>query len=131
MLKSCASCGRVHAKGIDCPKKPKPKKEKTEITKFRSSAKWKRVREATVRRDNYLCRVCLSKGIYKSEDLEVHHIVPLIIDFSLRTDTDNLITLCGTCHEKAECGSIPADTLRELVVSESPPPAAESVPGEP
>ena len=122
MLRSCAYCGRVHERGFRCPKKPVEKKKTTEITKFRSSFKWKHIREIAMRRDNCLCLMCRSEGVYKSDDLSVHHIVPLVIDFSLRTDPDNLITLCTTHHEEAERGDIPADVLRGLIQAEDTPP---------
>ena len=130
MLRSCAYCGRVHDRSFDCPKKPKKEKAVNDITKFRGSSKWKRLREAIVCRDRCLCCVCRSKGIYKSDDLSVHHIVPLVIDFSLRTDPDNLITLCTTHHEEAERGDIPADVLRGLIQAEDTPRGSESDSGE-
>ena len=122
LKKSCPYCGRVHDKGFVCPKKLKPqKKEPTDITAFRSSARWQKTRDFIVRRDNFLCRICLENGILTSGDLTVHHIVPLAVDFSKRVDPDNLITVCPQCHEKAESGSIGADHLRVLAMSEIPP----------
>lgn len=48
------------------------------------------------------------------EGLEVHHIVPIETDASLAFDDNNLITLCGRCHEFAEAGQIKADDLRRM-----------------
>jgi 5-methylcytosine-specific restriction endonuclease McrA len=82
--------------------KPRRRKESTEIVKFRSSNAWAKKRIEIKKRDLYLCQACKAKGIYTYEGLEVHHIVPLDKDFSLRLDGGNLVTLCGRCHEEAE-----------------------------
>ena len=122
MKKSCPYCGRVHEKGFVCTKKPVPqKKEPTKITAFRSSAQWQKTRGFIVKRDKFLCKICLENGVFTSGDLQVHHITPLAADFSKRTAPDNLITLCPKHHEDAEKGAIGADHLRELAVSEIPP----------
>ena len=123
MKKSCPYCGRVHDRGFECPKKPafSSKKVTTEITSFRSSSKWQKIRDFIVKRDNFLCRNCLENGVFTSGDLQVHHIVPLSVDFSKRCDPGNLITLCPKCHEDAERGTISADRLRELAGGDIPP----------
>ena len=116
MLKSCIYCGGIHTRGFVCPKKPKTQsKYEKQIDIFRGSVKWKNKREHIYRRDMYLCRVCLDKGVYCSGDLSVHHITPLASDYSMRLDDENLITLCGYHHEAAEKGDIPAEYLRKLV----------------
>lgn len=51
--------------------------------------------------------------------LEVHHIVPLVEDYDLRAEEDNLITLCTLHHKDAEAGKIDRETLRRL--AEDPP----------
>lgn len=60
-------------------------------------------------RDHYLCQACLHNldghGVrYTTDQLEVHHIEPLIDDYDRRLDDDNLITLCRAHHEQAEQG---------------------------
>lgn len=47
-----------------------------EIAKFYHSREWKRVREAVLIRDNYLCQYCLKDNIIKSAEI-VHHIVEI------------------------------------------------------
>lgn len=46
----------------------------------------------------------------------VHHITQLEQDFELRLENDNLITLCGSCHEEAETGMISKECLRSLII---------------
>ncbi len=47
--------------------------------------------------------------------LSVHHIVPLAVDYSMRLDDNNLITLCRSHHELAESGIISAAQLLQLI----------------
>lgn len=57
-------------------------------------------REAVLHRDNYTCQICGKKNIR----LEVHHII-----FRSQGGTDdenNLITLCGDCHNGIHSGKI-------------------------
>lgn len=113
MTKACLWCGGVHKLNEVCPMRPKNRRKYDRITKFRSSAAWKKVREQAAERDLHLCRVCLCEGRYDT-DIQVHHIIPLAVDFNKRCDIDNLISLCSYHHEKAEAGDISADYLREL-----------------
>ena len=46
--------------------------------------------------------------------VEVHHIVPVEEDYSLRLDNDNLISLCREHHEEAEKGRIDRDILKGI-----------------
>ncbi len=128
MTKACVYCGRIHKLGTVCPMRPKQTKQLTIITAFRSSTAWKRRREQVANRDLHLCRVCLAEGHYNT-DIQVHHIIPLAIDFGKRLDPDNCISVCGYHHERAEAGEISADYLRALAGcpptvdrSEVPPP---------
>lgn len=113
MRRACTYCGGSHKLGEACPQKPVIAKKSTVITRFRSSRVWRNKREYIARRDLYLCRVCLSEGRYNT-NIYVHHIVPLAVDFSLRLDDENLISVCGYHHEQAEAGKIPAESLRKL-----------------
>ena len=79
----------------------------------------KRVRE----RDFYIC-LCCADGIAKddgtynsieTEDISVHHIIPIEEDYSLRLDESNLISVCGTHHRMCECGEISRDRQKSLV----------------
>lgn len=122
MKKSCPYCGRIHERNYICPKKPEPQKRikySTEQNKFRSKSVWQKKRNSIKKRDGYLCQVCVRglydpEKIYQSENLEVHHIVPLKNDYNLRLDDENLITLCEKHHEMAEAGLIPASLLQSI-----------------
>ena len=90
----------------------------THISRFRNTKVWKDKRDEAAQRDHCLCQVCLSMGRYNGKDIQVHHIIPMSVDWEKRIDIDNLITLCPEHHEQAECGMIAADDLRALI---SPP----------
>lgn len=117
MLKSCKYCGRIHDTKFDCGKKPKRKKEPTQINRFRWSRKWTEKREWIRERDNYLCQVCKEEGRYNYNDLEVHHITSLEEDYDLRLDDENLITLCVIHHKAADRGEISKEYLYKLLES--------------
>lgn len=65
---------------------------------------WKKIRKTVRRRDNFTCQEC---GITQDElgkELDVHHIIPYR-EFESSEDAnklDNLISLCPSCHHKAE-----------------------------
>ena len=42
--------------------------------------------------------MCKDKGVI-TVATEVHHIIPLSIDFNKRLDDDNLMALCVSCHD--------------------------------
>ena len=93
-------------------------KNKTKPQKFRSSYAWLKKQRGIRERDLNLCRICLlnlydTSNRFNYNDLSVHHITPLINDFSKRLDDDNLITLCRHHHELAEAGIIPKKLLLE------------------
>lgn len=116
MRKSCQYCGGIHQYGAECPQKPKRKKQHgRREDSFRSSYKWQQKREQIRQRDYYLCRYCLAHGRFTYDGLEVHHIVPLAVDWERRLDDDNLISLCGEHHEQAERGEIAPAELRAAV----------------
>ncbi|MEM5397333.1 HNH endonuclease signature motif containing protein [Staphylococcus gallinarum] len=70
-----------------------------ETKRFYKSQEWRRVREQALIRDNYLCQVCLDKGIITDAKI-VHHIIYLRHDFDKALDLDNLTSVCQTCHNK-------------------------------
>ena len=119
MLKSCSYCGRLHERKYICDKKPIYQKKHTYINHFRSSIDWKNKREEIARRDLYLCQICLNgwycERISYNTKIEVHHIIPINKNWDLRLDNDNLICLCHTHHEMAECGKIPQKLLTDIV----------------
>lgn len=115
MLISCSNCGRVHHRG-EC----KAKRESTERTaaqRFRSTMAWRRLALSIRDRDNELCVACAHEDppIFCNSHLSVHHIEPLSIAWDKRLDPDNCITLCPYHHERAEDGTISAETLRSFL----------------
>lgn len=125
MLRACKYCGRVHDNKLICPKKPKRKrvaKAETRASAIRNTNAWHVARDRTKSRDNYLCRLCLENYDYtirrlNYENLEVHHIVPLVEEgkaFSL----DNLITLCHFHHSYVENKPEVRNYLLELAEKE-------------
>ena len=117
MLKSCSYCGRIHDSRKECKQKKAAEQARWENRKhtkalmFRRSNKWTeksiRIRE----RDNYMCLCCKSmmegtKNQFNTEDISVHHIVPIEEDYEQRLEDDNLITVCGMHHEMCEAGKI-------------------------
>ena len=126
MKRSCPYCGRIHERNFVCPKKPVPQKRmkhSTDQNKFRSKNAWTKKSVAIRKRDGYLCQICARglydpEKLYQTENLEVHHIVPLKNDYNLRLDDENLITLCGKHHEMAEAGLIPAGLLKRIAAEQ-------------
>lgn len=71
----------------------------TMAMRFYKSAKWKRKREQIFRRDGYVCRECARYG-KTTEAQTVHHIYPLDRYPKLALVSENLISLCYSCHDK-------------------------------
>lgn len=121
MLKTCSICGKIHDMDIVC--KREYKKKKTKASEFRNTYIWKNKRDSIKKRDNYLCRVCMSGKYntnyrYTYKEIEVHHIVPIEEDYSRRLDSLNLITLCRMHHKMAETGQIKREELIEMIQEE-------------
>ncbi len=120
MLRSCQYCGRIHDSKYICPNKPQRKKQITEADKFRWTSKWQNKREEIKKRDLYLCQICIRElynTVYKynTEELEVHHNIPINEDYNKRLDNDNLITVCNTHHEMCESGEIPREEVQKII----------------
>lgn len=126
-LKSCPYCGRIHTVDVNCTHKPKREKESTTHTKLRTCRRWDKIRRAVRERDNNLCRACLAEHIITIDDLEVHHIIPLIGAPEKAYDFDNLITLCTRHHKLADTGKLCRDTL--LKMAKEPPGDEKYPPG--
>lgn len=119
MLKTCSICGTIHDFNKICYR-PSGKKKNTKANQFRKTYEWTEKSKAVRMRDKHLCQVCLSGKYetsyrYNYKELEVHHIVPLEEDYSLRLDSDNLITLCKYHHKMAEEGQITRQELQDIV----------------
>lgn len=104
MLTSCQYCGKIHEKKYICDKKRKAqeerwkKKRETKAFRFRKSYEWTQKSREIRERDHYMC-LCCQAGLEKTykkfntEELDVHHIIPIEEDFNLRLSDDNLITM--------------------------------------
>lgn len=57
--------------------------------------RWQKLRDAIMRRDGYLCQVCLAGGKYRPAD-EVDHVIPKAQGGS--DDPCNLRAICAPCH---------------------------------
>ena len=116
-LRSCPYCGRIHARGFDCGRKPKYGVQKnTPADQFRHSARWTRKSLQIRERDHFMCVYCMQHdGRISPEEIEVHHIVPISEDYDRRLDDDNLISLCREHHEQAEAGVIKRDVLLMMI----------------
>lgn len=120
MLTTCRYCGRIHDRKMICPKKPKRKKKNTDAETFRKTTAWQRKAEEIKERDMYLCQLCLrgfrgSLVKYNYHKLSVHHVVPILEDWDLRLENENLITTCEPHHKMMERGEISRDEIRAII----------------
>lgn len=80
-------------------KKYREEKKDSEGYKQLHSRKWRKFRREIIQMDRGFCQRCLNQqGIYKHNDLEVHHIKPRDEYPELVFDEDNVITLCKSCN---------------------------------
>jgi 5-methylcytosine-specific restriction endonuclease McrA len=103
-----------------CADKPVRKKQITEADKFRWTSLWQRKRMEIKQRDLYLCQICIRELYntitkYNTEELEVHHNVPINEDYDKRLDNDNLLTVCNFHHEMCESGEIPREVVQQII----------------
>lgn len=116
MYKSCSKCGKIHDTNYKC--RAGVKKDYTKYNyeegKLRNTYEWHKKAEQIKRKSLYLCSVCLDKGIYNYNDLEVHHITKIREDKSKLLDNYNLICLCRNCHKLADKGMIDKEYLERL-----------------
>ena len=120
MLKSCKYCGGIHDKNYVCPRKPERKYKVTDIDRFRWGKPWQKKRKEINKRDKYMCQVCIRKLYntqlqYNYTDIEVHHIVPISFDWSLRLEDSNLVCLCAYHHKMGDRGEISRQELLRIV----------------
>lgn len=126
MLKSCKYCGRIHDARFHCKQRvdadrDRWAKRKDEIAqKFRNSMLWKNKRKQVLQRQNYICACCAEEmegtlDRLNTEDVQVHHIVPIQECYDRRLDDSNLIGVCWLHHEMCESGRISRKKQREIV----------------
>lgn len=77
--------------------------------KFRSSSEWKKLRKKIINRDKH-CLICGNHN-----NLEAHHIIPLDINWDLRNNELNIITLCKLHHNQVHNGMFSQYYLSNLV----------------
>ena len=78
--------------------------KETSLTKdmrdyFYKSHTWRKTRKSILRRDDFLCQVCMGEDVPTPADT-VHHVIHLTDDPSKALDGDNLISVCFDCHNK-------------------------------
>lgn len=66
---------------------------------FYKNTKWIAKRSRILKRDEYRCRECIRYGKSVAAN-NVHHVIPLDQRPDLKFSSDNLISLCGKCHDK-------------------------------
>ncbi len=70
-----------------------------DVRKFYKSTVWKHKRKEILKRDNFECQRCKSKGRFSKAEI-VHHIKHLRDFPELALVNDNLKSLCATCHNE-------------------------------
>ena len=129
MLKSCNYCGRIHDSKKECTQKKAAEqarwenRKQTKALMFRRTGKWTEKSVQIRERDNYMCLCCKTmlagtKSQFNTEDISVHHIVPIEEDYEQRVEDENLITVCEVHHEMCEAGRI-SRTVQKALVKES------------
>lgn len=127
MLRSCQYCGRIHERSYVCPQKQQRiaerqssrSKNNKRVYDFHRSRAWRDKSEDIKQRDGYCCQICI-RGLYdpdrkyETDDLSVHHIIPVSEDWDRRFDDEILLTACRRHHELAEAGKIPRGELLRI-----------------
>ena len=53
--------------------------------------------------------------MYNYKDLQVHHAIPIVIDYDKRLDNNNLLTLCPHHHKLAETKVITYKQIKQII----------------
>ncbi|UOE96065.1 HNH endonuclease signature motif containing protein [Alkalihalobacillus sp. LMS39] len=69
------------------------------LMKFYKSKEWLSLRKKALKRDNYECQMCKSKGSYHKAE-NVHHIKEVKTHPELALSLNNLQCLCISCHNE-------------------------------
>ena len=67
------------------------------VKKFYKSTIWRHKRKTILKRDNFECQRCKEKGMFALAEV-VHHIKHLREYPELALDDENLLSVCGACH---------------------------------
>lgn len=123
MLRSCQYCGRIHDSKYICRYKTRRNKRTTDADRFRWTSLWQRKREEIKERDLYLCQICIRElyntiNKYNTEELEVHHNIPINEDYNKRLDNDNLLTVCHYHHEMCEKKEISREEIQRIIMEQ-------------
>lgn len=123
VFKLCSKCGQpTHNRAGICdlcqPKRSALKREQYSAydrkrdgksVKFYHSAAWKATRAAVLCEAHYQCQDCLAevaRGLIPVELVavatEVHHEVPLSVNWERRLDVSNLVALCSRHHRQRD-----------------------------
>lgn len=100
LYKYCQRCGKRLEYGSKCeclplePKRPYKREYNKEYTKFYNSKDWRMLSSKYTTDKMYRCELC---GAIATN---VHHKVPIQVDWSKRLEYDNLMALCVSCHNK-------------------------------
>ena len=121
-LKTCTYCHKIHDVKMKCTakkgyyrdKNTRYEKDKNYI-KFIKSKQWHNKSQEIKLLDSYCCLMCKLLGLISPKYLEVHHIVKVRNDASLKLDNSNLITLCVAHHKMADANKIQANELHSLI----------------
>jgi len=112
LTKLCAKCGRVMELGSAlCPtcqakSESRHKQYNNNVrdkrsAKFYASQQWFDLRNVIMSRAGYQCEICKAQGRL-TPATEVHHKIPIRVDWSKRLAPDNCIALCHRCHMMEE-----------------------------
>ena len=72
------------------------REDRAELTKFYQSLQWRKLRQYHITR-NPLCTQCTKSGLTVVADV-VDHIIEIRDDPTKRLDSENLQSLCHSCH---------------------------------
>jgi len=67
------------------------------VKKFYKSTIWRHKRKTILKRDNFECQRCKEEGTFALAEV-VHHIKHLREYPELALDDENLLSVCGACH---------------------------------
>lgn len=121
-LKTCTYCHKIHDIKKKCTAKRGYYREKNaryekdkDYIKFIKSKQWHEKSQEIKLLDSYCCLMCKELCLISPKYLEVHHIVKVRDNTTLKLDNNNLITLCVNHHKMADSNKIQASELYKLI----------------